>query len=494
MKFAREQYLRRTLLVIVAVLSMFLLISDSIIYLHHKSTLHTGFRESRVQELRLLAMLSKDAFLKRDQAAIRKLAAQWGMEQESVVGLKISNREGSLIAGFQRAASGPSSIKVVYEVGLGNQQAIVLELTADISEVTDSLNILLLELAVISVFLFLTMTVSIWVVLRKLAIAPLKEEVLRRKKIMNKLRRVSREKQRLLESAGEGIFSIQRDCICTFINDAALAMLGFKRSEILGKNIHNLIHHTDSNGVQCQPDACQILSSLSNGEGVVVDEDCFWRGDGASFPVMYSAFPLDEDEGNVGAVVVFHDITKQQSERMVLEHQASHDPLTGLVNRREFERRLERAVETAREQHKEHVLLYLDLDNFKSVNDAVGHMAGDELLRRVAKKMSSIMRERDTLARMGGDEFAVLLEHCSRRVALRISSEISNTVCQEKFSWDGRQFVIGISIGLAEVDFSCANSDAAMDAADGACYLAKQLGGCQVQSWSPALPNNKKVH
>jgi len=140
------------------------------------------------------------------------------------------------------------------------------------------------------------------------------------------------------------------------------------------------------------------------------------------------------------------------------------------------------------------VLLYLDLDNFKAVNDAVGHMAGDALLRRVAKKMRSSLRERDTLARLGGDEFAVLLEHCSKRVALRISGEIVSMVCQEKFSWDGRQFVIGISVGLAEVDSSCADSDAAVDAADGACYLAKKLGGCQVQSWSPALPNNKKVH
>jgi len=104
------------------------------------------------------------------------------------------------------------------------------------------------------------------------------------------------------------------------------------------------------------------------------------------------------------------------------------------------------------------------------------------------------MRERDTLARLGGDEFAVLLEHCSQDVALRISGEINDVICREKFSWDGRQFVIGISIGMAEVNYSCANADAAMDAADGACYLAKRMGGGRVQVWSPALPNNKNVH
>ncbi|MCP3671799.1 MAG: GGDEF domain-containing protein [Gammaproteobacteria bacterium] len=136
----------------------------------------------------------------------------------------------------------------------------------------------------------------------------------------------------------------------------------------------------------------------------------------------------------------------------------------------------------------------LDLDEFKLVNDTVGHQAGDELLRRIAKKIGGMMRERDTLARLGGDEFAVLLERCSKEDALRIGSEIIDVVCREKFSWDGKQFLIGVSIGLAEVDFGCTNLEAAMDTADGACYLAKQLGGCQVQSWSPALSASNKVH
>ncbi len=486
--------MRKTLLMITAVLSMFLLVCDGIIYMHHKGTLYAEFHQSRVQELKLIAMLSRDALLKRDQSAIRKLTVQWGMQQKSVAGLKISDPDGSLIAGFQRTDPGQSTMQISQEIVLGNKQTILIELTADTSKVEESLRVLLLELVAVSVLLFLMMSVSIWVVLQRLAIAPLKQEVLRRKQVLNKLRRVSREKQRLLESAGEGIFSIQKDCVCTFINDAALAMLGFKRREVLGRNIHSLIHHTAANGLQCDVSSCQILSSLNQGEGVVVNEDCFWRSDGASFPVMYSAFPLDEDEGCAGVVVVFHDITEQQATRMILEHQASHDPLTGLVNRREFERRLDRAVETAREQQKEHVLLYMDLDNFKAVNDASGHQAGDELLRRVAKRMSSRMRERDTLARLGGDEFALLLEHCTKDVALRISGEISDAICSEQFAWDGRQFVVGISIGMAEVNSSCANSDTAMDAADGACYLAKQLGGCQVQLWLPAPPNGENVH
>lgn len=494
MRFIRERYLRKTLLAIVAVLCIFLLVSDSFIYIYYKDTLYTEFRKSRQEELKLFAMLSGDALLKRDRAAIRQLAEKWGMQQQAVVGLKISEQDGNLIASFQPALPGPSSMQVVREVGLGNNQAVLFELTADTTEVTDNLNILLLDLMAASIILLLLLAVSIWVVLRKLAIAPLKDEILQRKKVLAKLARVNSEKQRLLESAGEGIFSIQKDCICTFINDAALAMLGFTHSEVFGKNVHKLIHHTDSNGAQCEKEDCQVIFSLIKGEGVVVDDDYFWRSDGTSFPVMYSAYPLDEDEVRVGVVVVFHDITKQRNDRMLLEYQAAHDPLTGLVNRREFERRLDRAVETARQQQKKHVLLYMDLDNFKVVNDAVGHQAGDELLRTVAKRVGGKMRERDTLVRVGGDEFAVLLEHCSKKVALRIGGEIIDVVCREEFSWDGRKFVIGISIGMAEVNSSCANSDAVINAADSACYLAKQLGGCQIQVWSPLLPNSGKVH
>ncbi|MCP3671796.1 MAG: hypothetical protein GY814_15460 [Gammaproteobacteria bacterium] len=171
--------MRKTLLVIVAVLSLFLLISDTVIYLHHKGTLYGEFRESRVQELRLLAIVSKDALLEHDWSAIRKLVTQWGREQNRVVELKISNREGDTVAGFQRAAPGPSSVKLVQEVELGDSRVMRLELVADTSEVTGSLDVMLLQLVAISIFLFLIMAASIWVVLRKLAIVPLKDEVLR---------------------------------------------------------------------------------------------------------------------------------------------------------------------------------------------------------------------------------------------------------------------------------------------------------------------------
>jgi diguanylate cyclase (GGDEF)-like protein/PAS domain S-box-containing protein len=494
LKLLKDPYVSKTLLVIVVVLTMFLVVVDTIFYQHHKYTLYSDFKHAKQDELKLLAVLSRDALLKQDYPAVERLFMQWGREQQCVVELKLIKTDGTILARYQRSKPAAETVTVASKVTSNGKSVLGLELVEDAREISISLEKILIEMGIISLLIMLVLALSISIVLQKLAIAPLEEEVSMRKRLLVKMRRISNERQRLLESAGEGIFSLRRDGICTFINDAALAMLGFGRSEIIGKNLHDLIHHTDLHGNHSNKADCRILSSLNSGEGVIVDEDCFWRSDGASIPVMYSAFPLEEGGAHTGVVVVFHDITEQQTKRMILEHQATHDPLTSVMNRREFERRLDRAVETARQEHKEHILLYMDLDNFKQVNDAAGHHAGDELLRRVAKKISALMRERDTLARLGGDEFAVLLENCSVEVAVRIGSEINHAVCAEKFSWEGRQFVIGISIGLAEVNQGCANSDAALDAADGACYLAKQLGGCQVQIWSQELLNNNKIH
>ena len=494
MKPLWERHLYKSQLAIIMVLATFLVVADTIVFFQHKHTLYAEFSEAGKDNVLLLAMLAEEAVTQQDFSALDRLLKQWGGGKKGVVELTAEGADGRALAKYRRSYPAAEAVTFVATVGGGNHKAVQLKLVRDTNYVTSHLKKQVYEIGIISLLIMLTLALSLSFVLRRLTIVPLAEEINRRKVLLIKMRRIRNENQRLLEAAGEGIFSIQQDGVCTFINDTALAMLGLKRGEVVGRNIHRMIHHTDPKGEQCQGDACLIMHALQTGEAVTADEDCFWRSDGASFPVMYSASPLYDGRGNAGVVVVFHDITEQQSERMILEHQATHDPLTGLVNRREFERRLERAIETARQEDKEHVLLYMDLDNFKQVNDVSGHNAGDELLRRLAKKMAGLMRERDTLARLGGDEFVVLLEHCSLEVAMRIGEQITEAVCGEKFFWDGKQFVVGVSIGLVALNSGCTNSDAALYAADGACYLAKQLGGCQIQVWSPELLESKKIH
>ncbi len=160
----------------------------------------------------------------------------------------------------------------------------------------------------------------------------------------------------------------------------------------------------------------------------------------------------------------------------LLSHQASHDVLTGLVNRREFEDRLKRALVRTHEHGLEHALCYMDLDQFKAVNDTCGHIAGDELLRQLSLLLRTRVRERDTLARLGGDEFGLLLECCRLEDAMVIAEEFREAVTGFRFIWQDKVFSIGISIGLAVIDRTNANLIEALSAADSACYTAKYGG------------------
>jgi diguanylate cyclase (GGDEF)-like protein/PAS domain S-box-containing protein len=201
------------------------------------------------------------------------------------------------------------------------------------------------------------------------------------------------------------------------------------------------------------------------------------RRDGVEFAIDESAAPLHDHAGRLsGVVMVFRDTTPQRQLTRQLSHQATHDPLTGLINRREFERRLGRVVSSARESGATHGLCYLDLDRFKTVNDTCGHVAGDALLRQLAGLLRGELRARDTLARLGGDEFAVLLEHCELEQARRIADGLRLTVQNFRFTWEGTPFALGVSIGLVEITASCTSESDAVRAADNACYRAKHAG------------------
>ncbi len=163
-----------------------------------------------------------------------------------------------------------------------------------------------------------------------------------------------------------------------------------------------------------------------------------------------------------------------------LVYQASHDALTGLINRREFEQRLERSRMSALEQGREHALCYMDLDQFKVINDSCGHAAGDELLRQLALMLKGKLRERDTLARLGGDEFALLLENCSIDDALEVADAFRSEVQRFRFKWGDRIFAVGMSVGMVAINADSGTAAGLMSAADAACYVAKDRGRNQI--------------
>jgi diguanylate cyclase (GGDEF)-like protein len=188
--------------------------------------------------------------------------------------------------------------------------------------------------------------------------------------------------------------------------------------------------------------------------------------------------PIRDEGGDVsGAVLMLHDVTESRGLTRQISYQAAHDALTGLVNRREFERRLDEAVEVARSGDGNHVLCYLDLDRFKTINDTSGHQAGDSLLRDIAKLVRGAVRDSDTVGRLGGDEFGLLLIGCPLEKARQIADDVCRKVADHRFVWRDRIFNVGASLGLVEISRDSASAEEALAAADSACYQAKRLGG-----------------
>ena len=195
--------------------------------------------------------------------------------------------------------------------------------------------------------------------------------------------------------------------------------------------------------------------------------------------------PMFDDEGIITHFVVMEeDVTESRRLHKETAYQASHDLLTGLINRREFESRLTRIIHSVKQDKSEHALCFLDLDQFKIVNDTCGHVGGDELLRQVSSLMQANIRSRDTLARLGGDEFVILMEHCGIKQARHAADKIIHALDNFRFLWDGGTFKIGVSIGLVQINENTRDRHIVLSEADSACYAAKDAGRNRVEVYS----------
>ena len=301
-------------------------------------------------------------------------------------------------------------------------------------------------------------------------------DITERKNANERLRRLSEYNRLLLESTGDGIFGVDTELRCTFANRAGAEMLGFNAHELLGRDMHTLVHHSREDGTPLAREDSLIWRTIEEDESFWTDEEVLWHQAGTPFPVQYSSNPMHENGAVTGAVVVFRNTSEARAMARRMDYLATHDALTGLYNRREFERRLERAVGSARGDGQEHTLCYMDLDQFKIVNDTCGHVAGDELLRQLTSLLHSQVRASDTLARLGGDEFGVLLECCPVGEALEISEQLRAVVEEFRFVWDDKTFALGASIGVVPITAETGSIALALSAADAACYLAKDSG------------------
>ena len=211
--------------------------------------------------------------------------------------------------------------------------------------------------------------------------------------------------------------------------------------------------------------------------GTAADHSVLITRAGTEVAIQESAAPICDRQGRViGAVVVFHDVTRERRLKRALSWQASHDALTGLINRREFDNRLHAALLAAQREEGSYALLYIDLDQFKVINDTCGHQAGDRLLRDVTGLLQTRVRTSDTIARLGGDEFGVLLESCTPEQAARIAEGVRQAIRDFRFIWGANTLSVGASIGIVQIRAETENVASVMSAADIACYAAKEAG------------------
>ncbi len=293
-----------------------------------------------------------------------------------------------------------------------------------------------------------------------------------------RLAKVNHQMRLLLESTGEGIFGVDQKGDCTFINQAAASMLGYKQDEVLYQPIHRLIR---------MPELAQqaFNSGMQQQVPLRVKDESFRRIDGTLFPVEYSTHPMIEEGRVKGAVTVFRDVTETRSMLREMRFLASHDPLTHLYNRHAFDQRLRQAFADARDYGLTHVLFYMDLDQFKLVNDTCGHVAGDTMLRHLAHHLRQAIGAGGVLARLGGDEFGLLLERTSLEQGQQVAGQIFEAIKRFRFSWEGRSFSCGVSIGIVGIDANTESTHSALSAADTACYVAKDMGRNRMHVYRP---------
>ena len=309
---------------------------------------------------------------------------------------------------------------------------------------------------------------------RLLRLVGVELDITERKLYEEALFREKESAQITLQSIGDGVITTDANSTIDYINPVAEELTGWRLEDAMGRPVEEIFRafHEET----CEPLENPLSVSIRRIRPIKsVRPMLLIRRDGNELYVESTAAPIRDGAGHVaGGVLVFHDVSESRELNRRLSYHASHDLLTGLVNRREFESRLERALKSAKAREASYALCYLDIDQFKIVNDTCGHSAGDALLGQVGALLKSKVRWRDTLSRLGGDEFGILLESCSLDEAMRTAETLREAVRNFRFTWEDRVFRLGASIGV--VPITADNEDVAsiLSAADSACAAAKE--------------------
>jgi diguanylate cyclase (GGDEF)-like protein/PAS domain S-box-containing protein len=310
----------------------------------------------------------------------------------------------------------------------------------------------------------------------------LTEQVSQRKRIETALRSSEERFRDFTDSAADFFWELDSRLRFTDISERFHEITGLRREQIIGKTIEQILtQHCDDIDLVAQ------YAGQFKDKRIVEKIELDWMiTQSTRRTLLFNAKPIfDKQSVFQGYRGVGRDVTEERHITEQMNHQAKHDALTGLVNRREFMRRLENALAHSKGDGSSHVLCYLDLDQFKIVNDTVGHAAGDELLKELSGLLCARLRTRDTLSRVGGDEFALLLENCQLHAGVQVAESLLAVLADFRFRWETREFQIGASIGVVPISVETETALQVMTQADLACYTAKDRGRNRILVYQP---------
>ncbi|HET9483438.1 MAG TPA: diguanylate cyclase, partial [Xanthomonadales bacterium] len=295
-----------------------------------------------------------------------------------------------------------------------------------------------------------------------------------------------RRLQGILSSVGDGVYGVDSDGTIAFINPAAVDLLGHAATaDLVGHNAFDAFHYAFDDGTAMPRSASFLNQCYANGSQVPAWQTVFWTATKRAVPVECTVYPMKIDGERTGSVVAFRDISARRMLEEELRWAAEHDALTKLHNRAWFEAQLQQEVARLKRTEQASLLLFVDVDRFKYINDTAGHSAGDQLLLEVSQRLKSRLRASDHLARMGGDEYAVILRNVSVDDVASLADGFRKALTSAPFTYGGKSYRITISIGVARLDAQTASATEAMAHADIACHIAKNGGRNQTHLYTP---------
>lgn len=291
--------------------------------------------------------------------------------------------------------------------------------------------------------------------------------------------------QKVFEQLNDGVITVDLEGRVVYLNRVAEQLTGWTNDEALGQQLRDVYHVVDEQSLEGSDDlvsrCLRERSSINSDSSRVL-----LRRGGWEFIIQDTATPVHDADGEItGAALVFTDVSELRGMERWMEYESSHDTLTGLLNREQFEDRLQSALDSVKGDEQHHVLCYLDLDQFKLINDTHGHAAGDQLLKEISLLLKTSLGEDDSLARLGGDEFGVILERQNMETARRAAKALCRAVRDSQYVWEDKSFDVGVSIGLVPISAQWQDLSEIMRIADSACDVAKEMGRNRVHAYEP---------